>query len=130
MLLEYKSWLENQSYGSRLDDFFEKFFKAKGLNATLQSMVQDIHNLALGYGELLNEHEKIKQTLEDKMDKKMAKVTKQMKTAERDIKKGDKEGAVKALKGAEKKNVKLTKIDRTVRDPEIKAYKKMKKKGC
>lgn len=64
------------------------------------------------------------------MDKKMAKVTKAMKTAERDMKKGDKSGAEKALKGAEKKNVKLTKIDREVRDPEIKAYKKMKKRGC
>jgi len=64
------------------------------------------------------------------MDKKMAKVTKAMKTAERDVKAGKKSAAVKALKGAEKKNVKLTKIDREVRDPEIKAYKKMKKKGC
>ncbi len=64
------------------------------------------------------------------MDKKMAKVTKAMKTAGRNIKKGEKASALKALKGAEKKNVKLTKIDREVRDPEIKAYKKMKKKGC
>ena len=64
------------------------------------------------------------------MDKKMAKVTKQMKTVERDLKKGKKEDAMKSLKGAEKKNVKLTKIDREVRDPEIKAYKKMKKRGC
>lgn len=60
----------------------------------------------------------------------MAKVTKQMKTAERDINKGNKRGALKALMEAEKKNVKLTKIDREVRDPEIDAYKKMKKKGC
>lgn len=63
------------------------------------------------------------------MDKKMAKVTKEMKTAEHDIKKGKPKEAIKAIKGAEKKNVKLTKIDREVRDPEIKAYKKMKKKG-
>lgn len=60
----------------------------------------------------------------------MTKVTKQMKTAERDMKKGKPKEAVKALKGAEKKNVKLTRIDRDVRDPEIKAYKKMKQKGC
>lgn len=64
------------------------------------------------------------------MDKKMAKVTRQMKTAERDIKKGKSQAAIKALKSAEKKNVKLTKIDREVRDPEIEAYKKMKKRGC
>lgn len=60
----------------------------------------------------------------------MAKVTKSIKVAERDIHKGKPAAAVKALKGAEKKNVKLTKIDREVRDPEIKAYKKMKRKGC
>ena len=59
----------------------------------------------------------------------MAKVTKSMKVAEKDIKKGKAREALKALKGAEKKNVKLTKIDREVRDPEIKAYKKMKMKG-
>ncbi len=68
--------------------------------------------------------------LEKEMDKKMAKVTKQMKTAERDVKAKKPAAAVKALKGAEKKNVKLTKIDRDVRDPKIKAFDKMKKKGC
>ncbi len=68
--------------------------------------------------------------LEKLMDRKMAKVTKQMKTAERDVKKGKPLAAVQAIKGAVKKNVKLTKIDREVRDPEIKAYKAMKKKGC
>jgi hypothetical protein len=68
--------------------------------------------------------------LKDPMDKKMAKVTKTIKTAERDIKSGRKQPALKALKGAAKKNVKLTKEDRDVRDPEIEAFKKMKKKGC
>ena len=53
------------------------------------------------------------------MDKKMAKVTKSMKMAERDIKKGRPRAAITALKGAEKKNVKLTKIDREERDPLI-----------
>ncbi len=62
------------------------------------------------------------------MDKKMARVTRSMKVAEKDIKHGKVKAAIKALKGAEKKNVKLTKIDREVRDPEIKAYKKMMKK--
>ncbi len=65
----------------------------------------------------------------NEMDKKMAKVTKQMKVAEKDIKKGDKSSAVKALKSAEKKNIKLTKLDRDVRDPMVKKCKKeMKKK--
>jgi hypothetical protein len=64
------------------------------------------------------------------MDKKMAKVTKQMKTATRDIKEKKPTAALKVLKEAEKKNVKLTKIDRDIRDPEIKELNKMKKKGC
>lgn len=64
------------------------------------------------------------------MDKKMHQVTKRMDTAERDIKKGKTKEAVKVLNKAEKKNEKLVKLDRTVRDPEIKAYKKMKKEGC
>jgi hypothetical protein len=67
--------------------------------------------------------------LEETMDKKMAKVTKAMKTAERDVKEHKPEAAVKALKGAEKKNVKLTKIDREKRDPFIdKCKKEMRKK--
>ena len=68
--------------------------------------------------------------IEDIMDKKMAKVTRQMKTAGRDIKKGKKKAALKVLQKAEKKNVKLTKIDREVRDPIMKKYAKMKKRGC
>lgn len=64
------------------------------------------------------------------MDKKMAKVTKQMKVAEKDIKKGKLPEAKKVLKKAEKENVKLTKIDRDVRDPMIDKCKKvMAKKG-
>lgn len=78
---------------------------------------------------LIDAHERIEE-LEKLMDKKMAKVTKQMKTAELDAKKGKPMAAVQAIKGAIKKNVKLTKLDRDVRDPEIKAYKAMKKKGC
>ena len=64
------------------------------------------------------------------MDKKMAKVTKSIKVAEKDIKRDQPKKALMALKGAEKKNVKLTKIDREVRDPEIEEFKKMKKRGC
>ncbi len=60
----------------------------------------------------------------------MHKVTKRMQTAQGAIQKGKKGLAVRELKGAEKANEKLVKIDREVRDPEIKEYKKMKKKGC
>lgn len=61
------------------------------------------------------------------MDKKMAKVTKSMKVASKDIKAKKPAAAMKVLKGAEKKNVKLTAIDRDVRDPMIKKCKKMMK---
>lgn len=64
------------------------------------------------------------------MDKKMHQITKKMQTAAKDVKKGDQKGALKTLKRSEKKNEKLVKIDREVRDPEIKEYKKMKQKGC
>lgn len=40
------------------------------------------------------------------------------------------EKAEKILKSAEKKNEKLVKMDKNVRDPQIKEYKKMKAKGC
>jgi hypothetical protein len=63
--------------------------------------------------------------LEDTMDKKMHQVTKRMKTAEHDIRKGKKGMAVKVLKKAEKKNEKLVKIDKNVRDPLIKKAKKV-----
>lgn len=63
------------------------------------------------------------------MDKKMHQVTKSMKIAERDIKKGSKREAVKVLKKAEKKNEKLVEIDRKVRDPAMKELKKLKKRG-
>lgn len=52
------------------------------------------------------------------MDKKMRKVTKKIRKAEGTLKK------------AEKENMKLANFDERVRDPEIKKYKKMKKKGC
>jgi hypothetical protein len=48
----------------------------------------------------------------------MRKVTKKIRKAE------------STLKKAEKENEKLANIDQKVRDPEIKAYKKMKKEGC
>lgn len=63
------------------------------------------------------------------MDKKMHKITEKMKKASADMKKGKVKEAEKVLKGAEKKNEKLVKIDRTVRDPMIKKCKmEMKKK--
>jgi hypothetical protein len=63
------------------------------------------------------------------LDKKMHQVTKRMKTAEKDVKKGAAKAAVKVLEKAEKKNEKLVKIDRDVRDPIIEKFEKMKKKG-
>lgn len=57
------------------------------------------------------------------MDKKMHQVSKRMKTAEKDIKKGKPKAAVKVLKKAVRKNEKLVKIDKTQRDPLIKKCK-------
>ncbi len=68
--------------------------------------------------------------LESKLDKKMHKVTEKMQTAEGAIKSGKKKAAIKELKGAEKSNEKLVKIDKDVRDPLIEKAKKMMKKGC
>ena len=62
------------------------------------------------------------------MDKKMHQVTKKMETAAQDIKKGKKKAALQTLKKAEKKNEKLVKIDREVRDPLIDKCKKEMKK--
>lgn len=64
------------------------------------------------------------------MDKKMHKVTEKMRTAEAELRAGKAKMAARTLKGAEKANEKLVKIDKNVRDPEIEEYKKMKKKGC
>lgn len=75
--------------------------------------IQDVH-------QLMEELEAMKEIYEDVMDKKMHKVTEKMKVAEKDVKKGKPAAAVKVLKGAEKKNEKLVKIDKTVRDPIIK----------
>lgn len=69
----------------------------------------------------------IKKKEEFNMDKKMHKITKKMKTAEKDIKKGKGKEAVRVLKGAEKKNEKLVREDRDVRDPLIEKAKKAKK---
>lgn len=63
------------------------------------------------------------------MDKKMHKVTESMRVAGKDIAKGEPKMAAKVLKGAEKKNEKLVKIDRDVRDPLIKECKASMKKG-
>jgi hypothetical protein len=53
-----------------------------------------------------------------------------METAVRDINKGKKKAATTVLKKAEKKNEKLVKIDRDVRDPLIaKCKKSMHKRG-
>ncbi len=62
------------------------------------------------------------------MDKKMHKVTEAMKKAEVDVKKNKPKAAIKVLKKAEKKNEKLVKIDKNVRDPLIDKAKKVKAK--
>lgn len=59
----------------------------------------------------------------------MHQVTKKMEIAEKDVKKGKPKMAVKVLKKAEKKNEKLVKIDKDVRDPMIKKCKKMMKEN-
>lgn len=63
------------------------------------------------------------------MDKKMHQVTKRIKTAAKDVKKGEPKAAVKVLDKAAKKNEKLVKLDRDVRDPMITKCKKEMKKG-
>lgn len=63
-----------------------------------------------------------------KMDKKMAKVTREMKSAGRDAKRGKVASALKKLGKAEKENVRLTKEDREVRDPLIERCKRGAKK--
>lgn len=52
------------------------------------------------------------------MDKKIRKVTKKIRKAE------------STLKKAEKENTRLANYDERVRDPMIKKYERMKKKGC
>lgn len=69
-----------------------------------------------------------KQSQVKNMDKKMAKVTEKMKTAEKEVKGGKKEQAFKTLHKAEKDNKKLTKIDKEVRDPLIEKCKKNSRK--
>ena len=68
--------------------------------------------------------------LEGTMDKRMHEITKRMKTAEKELRDHKKKTAMKTLKKAEKKNDKLVKIDREVRDPKIKKLAKLEKKGC
>lgn len=77
--------------------------------------------------ELMKTQTKINK-LEGKMDKLMHKVTEKMKVAEKDIKRGKKSAAVKVLKKAEKKNEKLVKEDKNVRDPIIHKVEKLTKK--
>jgi len=64
------------------------------------------------------------------MDKKIHKITENMKVAEKDVKKGKPKAAVKVLKKAEKKNEKLKVEDRDKRDPMIDKFKKAKKAMC
>jgi len=61
---------------------------------------------------------------EEEMDKKMHKITEKMKVADKDLKKGKIATAGKVLRDAEKKNEKLVKEDKIVRDPLIAKAKK------
>jgi glutamyl-tRNA reductase len=73
---------------------------------------------------------KINKWMEEAVDKKMAKVSRKIRTAEKDIREHKSKAATKTLKKAEKENVRLTKIDREERDPFIEKCKKdMKHKG-
>ncbi len=81
-------------------------------------------------GDLIN---KFTTYLKVNMDKKMHKVTKTMEKAVKEIKSDKPKAAVKSLKSAEKKNEKLVKIDKNVRDPIIEAVEKKGKcngKSC
>ncbi len=84
--------------------------------------------------ELMKAHTRISKlqnkfnSLKEKMDKKMHEVTKRMKTAERDLKKGKPKEAAQVLKKAESNNEKLVKVDREQRDPFIKKAKAVKSK--
>jgi hypothetical protein len=64
------------------------------------------------------------------MDRKMRKVTKKIRRAEKDIRHGHPKDALKTLKKAEHKNEMLANFDEKVRDPQIEKFKKMKSKGC
>ncbi len=63
----------------------------------------------------------------EEVDKKMAKVTKKIKQAEKDIENRKDKKAVEELKSAEKQNKKLTVIDKNVRDPKIQRLNKIDK---
>ena len=78
--------------------------------------------------ELMSTQTKLNKLEGKLMDKKMHQVTKRMKTAEKDLKKGKPKQAVRVLKKAEKKNERLVKIDKNVRDPLIDKAKKVAKK--
>jgi transketolase C-terminal domain/subunit len=62
------------------------------------------------------------------MDKKMHNITKDIEKAEKDIKEKKPKKASKVLKKAAKKNEKLVRVDRDLRDPMIDKAKKMQKR--
>lgn len=80
--------------------------------------------------ELMKTQTKLSKLERKLMDKKLHKVTKTIEVAAKDVKKGKPKAAVKALKGAVKKNEKLVKEDRDIRDPAMKKLAKAKKAMC
>lgn len=120
---EFLNWAFNQNRGDRAGSkSIEYWNEHHGSLYTAKGSNRPASDILIMRGIWLQKKE-----MEEYMDKKMHQVSKRMKTAERDIEKGNKKGAVKVLKKAVKKNEKLVAIDRDVRDPMIKECKKMKK---
>jgi hypothetical protein len=126
----------NEYWIKELDQFtrgllppFGKCNKKKAINLKRLKLLEQLEcarrslnassNVRSSFKEMIKLMKMFFNYLEENMDKKMHKVTKQMQTAVKDVRKGDPKRAVKTLKKAEKKNEKLVRIDKTVRDPVI-----------
>lgn len=108
------------SVRNKLEKQLEETFKDLEPTNTVYKGLKSFHKLLVLYFSYLQG---------DYMDKKMHQVTKKMEVAAKDISKGKPKEAKKVLKKAEKKNEKLVKIDKNVRDPMIKKCKKIISKG-
>jgi hypothetical protein len=120
-----KLWNDFMILGADIDDLFNAWNSTRGLEIEVYftNPTDYLKNSLHAMKQAWLYHKK-----EDReMDKKMAKVTQQMKTAEKDIKGGKTQEGLKALKGAEKKNEKLTAYDKNVRDPKLEKCEKMEK---
>ena len=102
--------LQLYEYKARQD--LKRFKKTTRAKSEVYSSFLELPNVVDSILKYLKEYEK-------HMDKKMRLVTKAIETAERDVKGKKPSKALDALKGAAKKNEKLTAIDKNVRDPLI-----------